>query len=257
MTSKEPSVYDLIIESHLGLERQGPGSPEVIAKALNFLDGKEKFTQAADLGCGTGGQTRTLAQHIGGNVVGVDICPDFIARFNEKAEKSGLGKRLQGMAASILELSFPQGSLDLIWSEGVIDSIGFEKGLTYWYDFLKQDGYIAVTCPSWLTAERPAEIEKFWQDAVGGLDTVADNTAILQKAGYDFIASFVLPETCWTENYFVPRKAAEKELLKKYAGSKTAAAYAADEKYEAELYEKYKRYYGYVFYIGKKCETLP
>jgi len=40
--------------------------------------------------------------------------------------------------------------------------------------------------------------------------------------------------------------------LKKYAGNKLAEDYVKDEKYEVELYAKYKSYYGYVFYIGKK-----
>ncbi len=31
----------------------------------------------------------------------------------------------------------------------------------YWKDFLKTDGYVAVTYESWFTDERPAEIEKW------------------------------------------------------------------------------------------------
>ena len=117
-----------------------------------------------------------------------------------------------------------------------------------------KNGYITVTCPSWLTDERPTELEKFWVDAVQGLGTVWENIATMQKAGYEFIASFVLPEKCWTDNYFIPRETAEKALLKKYAGNKLVEDYVKDEKYEVELYSKYKSYYGYVFYIGKKVQ---
>ncbi len=53
-------------------------------------------------------------------------------------------------------------------------------------------------------------------------------------------------------NYFIPREAAGKTLLEKYAGNKTVEALIANMKVEAELYSKYKQYYGYVFYIGKK-----
>ena len=31
----------------------------------------------------------------------------------------------------------------MIWSEGAIDNIGFEKGLSYWRGFLKKGGYVA------------------------------------------------------------------------------------------------------------------
>jgi hypothetical protein len=63
-------------------------------------------------------------------------------------------------------LPYEYEELDLIWSEGAIAQTGFEKSLNYWKDFLKKDGYIAVTYESWFTDEHPAEIEKWWVDAV-------------------------------------------------------------------------------------------
>jgi len=40
--------------------------------------------------------------------------------------------------------------------------------------------------------------------------------------------------------------------LEKYPGNETVKAYIEENKFEVELYSKYKQYYGYVFYIGKK-----
>ena len=74
----------------------------------------------------------------------------------------------------------------------------------------------------------------------------------MQKVGYSLISAFVLPETCWTDGYFIPREAADKALLEKYPGNETVKAYIQENKFEVELYSKYKQYYGYVFYIGKK-----
>ena len=135
---------------------------------------------------------------------------------------------------------------------GAIDSIGFEKGLTYWNAFLKKDGYVAVTYPSWLTDDHPAKIEKFWSEAGSGLDTIGHNVAIMQKTGFSTVAVFALPEKCWTDNYFIPREAAEKVFFENHPGNKTVEDYVESSKYEAELYSKYKQHYGYVFYIGKK-----
>ena len=53
----------------------------------------------------------------------------------------------------------------LIWSEGAIYNIGFERGLKEWRRFLKEGAYLAVSEASWFTEKRPAEIETFWQDA--------------------------------------------------------------------------------------------
>jgi len=252
MTNKQLSDLDLIIETHVGLERQGPGSPEMTIKALTFLDNLNEISRVADLGCGTGGQTMVLAQNIAGTITGVDLLPDFITACNDNAKKLHLQERVKGIVGSMENLSFRKEEFDLIWSEGAIDNIGFEKGLVHWNGFLKKNGYVAVTCPSWLADEHPAEIKKFWADAGSELDTIGHNISIMQKSGYKFVAAFTLPEECWTDNYFSPRETAEKALLEKYAGNKTVEDYIESSKYEMELYSEYKQYYGYVFYIGKK-----
>ena len=74
--------FNLICEYFSLIERQGPGSKESTLKALGFIDNLSKNSVIADLGCGTGGQTMTLAQHTTGKVVGLDLFPGFIDRFN-------------------------------------------------------------------------------------------------------------------------------------------------------------------------------
>jgi SAM-dependent methyltransferase len=252
MDNKQPSIFDLIVEAHIGLERQGPGSSQMTVQALSFIGNLDKISRVADLACGTGGQTMVLAQNIAGTIIGLDFCPGFIDIFNENARNLKLQERVHGIVGSMDNLPFDKEEFDLIWSEGAIDNIGFEKGIRHWNGFLKRNGYIAVTCPSWFTDERPVEIEKFWGDAGCELDTVGQNVLIMQKAGYIPLAIFALPEECWTDNYFAPREAALKELSDKYAGNKTAEDFFESNKYEVELYSKFKQYYGYVFYIGQK-----
>ncbi len=74
----------------------------------------------------------------------------------------------------------------------------------------------------------------------------------LQRCGYQFVAAFALPETCWTDEYFTPREAALEGLLRKYPGNETVEAFVADNRHEVELYQEYKQHYGYVFYLGRK-----
>jgi SAM-dependent methyltransferase len=252
METKELTMIDFIIESHKDLNRQGPGSADATLKALSFIDDIGTISRAADLGCGSGGQTLTLAQNIPGTITGVDQFSQFVNVLNDNAKKLNLQDKVNGIVASIENLPFEKESFDLIWAEGVIDAIGFENGLHLWNGFLKKGGYIAVTCPSWFTEERPAEVEKFWGEAESELYTVGHSIDLMQKFGYSFVASFMLPEICWTENYFIPRAKHEQELLKKYEGNKMVADAVAVDKYEAELYAKYKQHYGYAFYIGRK-----
>ncbi|CUN03410.1 class I SAM-dependent methyltransferase [Blautia hydrogenotrophica] len=251
LETKHLSMVDILLETHIGLERQGPGSSEAVEQALGFLKPLNQFSKIVDLGCGTGGQTLLLAKYLSGTIIGLDMFSDFIDKLNENARKMKLDNRVTGIIGSMEKLPFQTKSLDLIWSEGAIDNIGFKEGLSHWHGFLKKGGFIAVTCPSWLTEERPNVVERFWNDAGSQLETISDNIKIMQKCGYQFVASFALPQKCWTENYFIPREKAINKLLEKYAGNKIMMEYAEQNRYETELYSKYSQHYGYVFYIGK------
>lgn len=244
--------FNLICEYFSSTDRQGPGSPEVTLKALSFIDKLTPESRIIDLGCGTGGQTMVLAQNVPGRITGIDLFPEFIRLFNQNAEKLNLQERVKGETGSMDALSFQEEELDLIWSEGAIYNIGFVRGLTEWRKFLKTGAYIAVTEASWFTDQRPEEIEKFWMDAYPEIDTIPNKVAQLQKAGYVPVASFILPENCWTEHYHAPQVAIQEAFLKKHAGNTTAEELIAFQRHEAELYAKYKAYYGYVFYVGMK-----
>jgi SAM-dependent methyltransferase len=244
--------FSLICEYFLGADRQGPGSPEITLKALSFIDNLTESSCIADIGCGTGGQTLVLAQNVLGTITGVDLFSAYINHFNTNAIRLGLGNRVRGIVGSMNELPFQREELDLIWSEGAIYNIGFERGLNYWKQFIKQGGYIAVSEASWFTDVRPAEIQEFWQIAYPEIDTIPNKISQMQRAGYFPIAAFTLPENCWTDNFYTPLISVQEAFLKKYAGNKIAEDFVDSERYETALYHKYKEHYGYVFYIGKK-----
>lgn len=256
MSNENSSIHDfdfsLICEYFASLERQGPGSPEVTIKALSFIDYLTDESLIADIGCGSGGQTIILAQNAPGNITGIDVFPTFIDLLNQNAKDLNLDKRVKGEVGSMENLPFQNESLDLIWSEGAIYFMGFERGLKEWHRFLKKGGYVAVSEASWFTNERPDEINNFWNDAYPGIDTISNKVAQMQSAGYIPIASFILPENCWVEHFYKPQVAAQIAFLSKYKGNKAVEDFIASERREMELYHKYKQYYGYVFYIGRK-----
>ncbi len=255
MSNENISIHEfdlnLIVEYFSTVKRQGPGSPEVTQKALSFIDNLTDESKIADIGCGSGGQTMVLAQHAQGTITGIDLFPQFIDLFNSNAKELNLQNRVKGIIESMDNLSFQNEELDLIWSEGAIYNIGFERGLKEWRKFLKKGGYIAVSEASWFTDERPAEIEEFWT-AYPEIDTIPKKVAQMQAAGYLPVASFVIPEECWTENFFVPQIPAQEKFLDKYPENVSAQKFISYTRHEAEIYDEYKEFYGYVFYIGKK-----
>ncbi|MCG8475010.1 MAG: class I SAM-dependent methyltransferase [Cytophagales bacterium] len=256
--SNNNSIHDfdinLIVEYYSGTERQGCGSPDVTLKALSFIDKLSPCSHIADIGCGTGGQTMVLASQFEGKITGVDLFPTFVDLFNKNAEQLNLQHRVKGIVGSMDNLLFENEKLDVIWCEGAIYNIGYEKGLREWRKFLKNDGFIVVSEASWLTDERPAEIEEFWMDAYPGIDTIPNKIAQMQKAGYSLVAFFVLPENCWTEHFYDPQAKPREDFLKKHAGNRAAEGFIENQRHEEQLYRKYNKYYGYAFYIGKKSD---
>lgn len=255
MSNEKQTIHEfdlnIIFDYFRNTQRQGPGSPEITLKALSFIDGLTAKSKIADIGCGTGGQTMVLAQNTASEITGIDLFPDFIRQFNQNAQNLNL-HRVKGITGNMENLPFQEEELDLIWSEGAIYNIGFERGLHEWRKFLKTGGYIAVTENTWFTQERPTEIQDFWQEAYPEIDTISSKVAQMEKAGYLPIATFVVPEACWTDYYEVQHPQMQESFLEKYKGNKSAEEFIAYQRYEAELYHKYKEYYGYVFYIGKR-----
>lgn len=246
---------NLICDFFSRMKRQGPGSEETTLKALSFINYLTEDSLIADIGCGTGGQTMTLAKNIPSKIIALDIFPKFIDILNQNAKKSGIDKRVKGIVGSMEYLPFQDEELDVIWSEGAIYNIGFERGLNEWRRYLKPGGYIAVSESSWFTDKRPTEIHDFWMNAYPEINTIPNQINILHKAGFLPIASFILPETCWTDYYFASKIKAEKTFCKKHAGNKAAEEFVILQNYEEELYRKYKDFYGYTFFIAKKLEV--
>ncbi len=109
-----------------------------------------------------------------------------------------------------------------------------------------------MTDASWLTAERPAEIEAFWKDAYPGIQSVAGNISDIVNAGYVPEAVFVLGDECWTDNFYEPQHEAQRKFLAQYPDNATAEMLVRNQRREAEMYSRYSRHYDYVFYICRK-----
>ncbi|MBI2419412.1 MAG: methyltransferase domain-containing protein [Ignavibacteriales bacterium] len=245
-------AIDYIIDFYLGTSRQGPGDTSQTKKALSFLPAITEQTAILDIGCGSGAQTIDLALNTGAQITAVDIFPAFLNELNEKCRSLHLENRITAKEASMDSLPFPENSFDIIWSEGAIYNIGFAHGMHYLRKFLKPEGYIAVTEITWLADERPAEVHDYWVNCYQEIDTADNKIKVIVDAGYKLVANFVLPEYCWLENYYLPQKEKIKPFLEKYNNASGAVALMDEITEEIAMYEKYKTFYGYVFYIAQK-----
>jgi hypothetical protein len=79
------------------------------------------------------------------------MLPQFLEKLVKNAEENHVVERITVKKMLMEQLTFDEKFFDVIWSEGAIYNIGFEKGLSLWRKYLKDDGYIAVSEISWLT----------------------------------------------------------------------------------------------------------
>ena len=109
--------FNLICEYFSSTKRQGPGSEEATLKALQLLETLPVHPRIADLGCGTGSSALLLAKHTQGDIVALDLFPQFLEKLQSRAEQQGVSKRVTTVVGSMDSLPFAESSFDAIWSK--------------------------------------------------------------------------------------------------------------------------------------------
>lgn len=242
----------LIAEFFKGLDHQGPGGDEQTLSALSFMrDRLPSKCEMADLGCGTGRTTAILASALDCHITAVDLLPQMIEGLQERIAKACLQSKITPQQGSMADLSFAEESLDVIWSEGAIYNMGFERGLSEWLRYLKTGGFVAVTDCCWLSDKRPADT-KWFTDNFEDIDTIPNKLAILQHAGYEPLAEFILPRHCWTTNYYEPMAVRLEKFEREHQDNQSAQMLCRQLRTEIEYYNRLGDYYGYVFFVGRK-----
>ena len=246
---------DLIIDLQKNSERQGPGSKNDTLRALGLLNlPTSNPLKVADLGCGSGGQTITLAKNLDAHITAVDLFPEFLDELNQTSQRLGLTDRILTLEKSIDDLPFKTNTFDLIWSEGAIYNMGFENGIKKWREYLKPGGYLAVSEITWTTNTRPKEIEDFWKSEYAEIDTAANKIKQLENNGYALVGYFYLNHDSWMQTYYKPLQAMFPDFLQRNANSELARHVVKAHQLEIDLYQKYKAYYSYGFYMVIRTE---
>jgi len=235
-----------------GLPRQGPGDNESTRKALTMMRALPDTVHVLDIGCGSGMQTIELAGNTTGTITALDSHQPFLDALGQSVSREGLSERIKIVNGSMFSLDFAKESFDIIWSEGAIFIIGFEQGLETFKPLLKPGGYLAVTDLCWIKENAPQEISTFFGTEYPAILTAAECLAVIDRARYDPIGSFTLPESAWWDGYFRPMEAGLGRMRSKYPGNERVDELCRSAEREIDMYRKYSRYYGYVFFVMRK-----
>jgi len=243
---------DIFWELHCDIPREGPGDNASTRNAYALLNNLPEQPRILDIACGPGMQTIELAKISTGNILAVDTHQPFLDELNKCASSADLTGRISTRNLSMFELDLEPGSFDVIWSEGAIYILGFERGLREWKALLRPGGYLAVTELTWLKSDPPAEITAYWNENYPSMKAVGDNLAIIQGAGYRQVGHFILPHSSWWDDYYTPLEKRIVMLSEKYRDDEEAMALLRESQRESDLHRKFAEWYGYVFYIMQK-----
>ncbi len=248
--------FQLPIDLHVGAKRQGPGGDEETEKAVDLANiDRNVPLKIADIGCGTGSSTLTLARLLNTQITAIDFLQNFLDVLKIRAESNGLGGKITPLCAAMEKLPFEDEEFDVIWSEGAIYNIGFNKGVADWRRYLKPGGLLIVSEITWTTNTRPPEIQHHWESEYPEIDTASAKIKVLEKNGYSPTGYFVLPEQCWLDNYYEPMRSTFQDFLDRNENSVEARALVKSELREIELYERYKAHYSYGVYIARRSDA--
>jgi ubiquinone/menaquinone biosynthesis C-methylase UbiE len=112
-------------------------------EAFRMLQGLEK-PRILNIGCGSGVPTIELAKLSDGEVIGIDTDESLLEKLSVKSQEKGFSNRVKIKKCSLFEIDFPDESFDIVWAEGSISIIGFERGLREWKRLLKNNGFLVI-----------------------------------------------------------------------------------------------------------------
>jgi len=184
-----------------------------------------------DIGCGSGVPTIELARLSDGEIIGIDINQSLLDKLNRKIEEEGFSNRVKTVKCSLFEMDFPDESFDIIWAEGSISIIGFEKGLKEWNRLLKPNGFLVV------------------HDEI---KTVLNKLKKILGCGYQLINYFPLPKDAWWIEYYRLLEIRIRELSMKYNNDPEALKILKKHQNEINMVKKNPGDYGSAFYIVQK-----
>jgi SAM-dependent methyltransferase len=227
---------------HSDLPREGVGS-DATTRALLELARPLPGNRALDIACGPGRSALVLAD-AGFRVTAVDTHEPFLDRL-----RAATGDRAVTVErASMRDLPYADGAFDLLWCEGAAYLMGVDAALTAWRRLLAPGGALVLTEVGWTTAEPSAAARDFWT-AYPAMRDEAATVASAEAAGYEVLATRLLPESDWWDEYYTPLEARIDAWPAPDA--ETAAALAGNQA-EVDLRRAHPGDYGYVGYVLRR-----
>lgn len=233
-----------------GMGKLGPGGDAHTMHVLRLLP-KRQFHVTVDAGSGAGRQTLVLAKELGTLVHAVDSYAPFLDHLTRRAQEAGVSHLVQTHCMDMRNIPGVFQDIDLLWSEGAAYNIGFPNALTTWASAIKAGGFAVVSELSWLREQVPNAVQEFFLSGYPDMQSVHQNIAIAEGAGYKVLTTYVLPDEAWIEGYYDVLEPRAKALANHPDSS--VRDLAIETVNEIEVFRISEDSYGYVFYLLQRA----
>jgi len=237
--------FDLLFA---GLEKLGPGDNACTRRVLQLMP-QRRFNVVVDAGCGTGRQTLALAAELRTLIHAVDSRASFLDQLSQRARAAELDGLVQTHSMDMKDIPTVFHDIDLLWTEGAAYSIGFGNAFATWHSAIVPGGFAVASELTWLKEPRDA-VREFFRAGYPDMQSIQDNIATVEQAGYKVLATHTLPPQAWTDGYYDVLGPRARQMLDH--SEPAVRALAADTLREIEIFEQSAGSYGYVFYVGQR-----
>jgi len=153
-----------------------------------------KHMQMLDIGCGTGVPTLALASCYMGDIKAIDTNVNSLSYFKKKISENDYSNRIKPINASFFELPDDE-TYDLVLVEGVLNVVGFEKGISKVVKLTRTNGHLIIHDEN---------------------KNLPEKMKIIEEEGLKLLKTILLDHNIWWNNYYKSLDAQISKIKNKY-----------------------------------------
>ena len=238
-----PNPVDLLFAD---MDRLSPGDDSLTLHVLRSLP-QHRFEVVVDAGCGAGRQTMVLASELRTPIQAVDSYQPFVNRLKQRAKEKGIAHLVRTHCMDMKDIPSVFPKIDLLWAEGAAYNIGFANALSTWAKAIQPNGFAVLSELCWLREQIPDAVTEFFRAGYPDMQSVPQNIAVAEEAGYKIFNTYTLPKDAWVEDYYDVLEPRAKLLVNH--SDAAVREFAVETLREIETFKISEDSYGYVFYL--------
>jgi trans-aconitate methyltransferase len=248
---KNPNPIDLLFAD---MDKLSPGDDSLTLYVLRSLP-QHRFEIVVDAGCGAGRQTMVLASELGTPIQAVDSYQPFLSRLKRRAKEKRVAHLVRTHCMDMKNIPSVFPTIDLLWAEGAAYNIGFANALTTWAKAIQPNGFAVVSELCWLHEQIPGAVTEFFRCGYPEMQSVPQNIAIAEEAGYKIFNMYTLPQEAWVKDYYDVLEPRAKSLVTH--PDVAVRNFAVETLKEIETFGISENSYGYVFFVLQRSRLRP